>query len=123
MAVSMGDLQKEFLNDEDVLLISHSVMPAGDSIPVLKKYAVDKNVNYGKWKLLTGSVSEIYDLGRKYYYVEEDLGINSDISVFLHTENFVLLDKQRHIRGIYTSLNISSMATLKSDIRVLQKEK
>ena len=122
MAVSMGDLQREFLEDDDVQLISHSVTPEKDSVPVLKNYAADKNVNYKKWKLLTGSVSEIYNLGRKYYFVEEDLGENSDTSVFLHTENFVLIDKQRHIRGIYNSLDPNSMAALKEDIVVLKKE-
>ncbi|MGB4837906.1 MAG: SCO family protein [Saprospiraceae bacterium] len=122
MAVSMADLQDEFINDSDVLLISHSVMPEKDSVPVLKKYADEKNVQYGKWKLLTGSVGEIYDLGRKYYYVEEDLGVNSDSSIFLHTENFVLIDKQRHIRGIYNSLDPNNMISLKNDIKELRKE-
>jgi protein SCO1 len=122
MAVSMGDLQKEFLNDGDVLLVSHSVTPASDSVAVLKKYAETNGVDYRKWKLLTGSKDEIYDLGRKFYYVEEDLGEKSDTSVFLHTENFVLIDKKRHIRGIYNSLDNNSMAALKNDIKELRKE-
>lgn len=122
MAVSMTELQKEFLNDDGVLLVSHSVTPEKDSVPVLKKYAEDKGVLYNKWKLLTGDKSEIYDLGRKYYYVEEDLGVNSDTSIFLHTENFVLIDKNRHIRGIYNSLDPESMIALKNDIKALKKE-
>ncbi len=122
MAVSMGDLQKEFLNDDKVQLISHSVTPEKDSVPVLKEYAANKGVAYKKWKLLTGSMEEIYNLGRKFYYVEEDLGVNSDTSIFLHTENFVLIDKNRHIRGIYNSLDNNSMAALKNDIKVLRKE-
>jgi protein SCO1 len=122
MAVSMTDLQKEFLADGDVLLVSHSVTPAKDSVPILKKYAADKGVQYNKWKLLTGTVSEIYDLGRKFYYVEEDLGEKSDTSVFLHTENFVLIDKNRHIRGIYNGLDNNSMTALKNDIKDLKKE-
>jgi protein SCO1 len=122
MSVSMGDLQKEFLNDTDVQLVSHSVTPTKDSVPILKKYASDKGVQYNKWKLLTGTVSEIYDLGRKFYYVEEDLGLKSDTSVFLHTENFVLIDKNRHIRGIYNGLDNNSMTALKNDIKDLKKE-
>lgn len=122
MAVSMSMLQKEFLNDKDVQLVSHSVMPAKDSIPVLKKYALKESVQYDKWKLLTGKVNEIYDLGRKFYYVEEDLGLESDTSVFLHTENFVLIDKARHIRGIYNSLDKNSMISLNNDIHELKKE-
>lgn len=122
MAVSMADLQKEFLNEDDVLLVSHSVTPAKDSAPVLKKYAEAKEVNYNKWKLLTGNKDEIYNLGRKFYFVEEDLGENSDTTVFLHTENFVLIDKNRHIRGIYNSLDPNNMTALKNDIKELRKE-
>lgn len=122
MAVSMADLQKEFLSDEDVLLISHSVTPAKDSVPVLKKYAERNGVDYKKWRLLTGRKEEIYELGRKFYYVEEDLGEKSDTSVFLHTENFVLIDKNRYIRGIYNSLDPNSMTSLKNDIKELKKE-
>lgn len=124
MAVSMGDLQKEFLADNDIMLISHSVTPTKDSVPVLKGYAETKKVDYKKWRLLTGNKDEIYNLGRKYYFVEEDLGaVNSDTSIFLHTENFVLLDKTRHIRGIYNSLDNNSMAALKIDIKELKKER
>lgn len=122
MAVSMEGIQKEFINDNDILLISHSVMPSKDSVPLLKAYATEKHVIYNKWKLLTGLKSEIYDLGRKYYYVEEDLGVNSDTSIFLHTENFVLIDKNRHIRGIYNSLDNTSMTALVNDIKVLKME-
>ncbi len=122
MSVSMGDLQNEFLADKDVQLVSHSVTPTKDSVPVLKQYAADKGVQYNKWKLLTGTVSEIYDLGRKFYYVEEDLGLKSDTSVFLHTENFILIDKNRHIRGIYNGLDNNSMTALKNDIKDLKKE-
>jgi protein SCO1 len=122
MAVNMADLQQAFLNDKDVLLVSHSVTPSNDSVPILKKYAINKGVQYNKWKLLTGQKQEIYDLGRKYYFVEEDLGENSDTTIFLHTENFVLIDKQRHIRGIYNGLDDNSMAALKNDIIALKKE-
>ena len=122
MAVSMEAIQKEFINDNDILLISHSVMPGKESVPVLKAYAAKKNVKHNKWKLLTGEKSEIYDLGRRYYYVEEDLGVNSDTSIFLHTENFVLIDKNRHIRGIYNSLDNTSMTALVNDIKTLKKE-
>ena len=122
LATSMSALQKEYLNDNEILLISHSVTPEKDSVPVLKKYAVDNGVVFKRWKLLTGNQADIYDLGRKYYFVEEDLGVNSDSTVFLHTENFVLIDKNRHIRGIYKGLNPESMQALTSDIKALKKE-
>lgn len=122
MASSMIDLQKEFLDDDNILLLSHSVTPDYDSVPVLKQYAIKKGVNPRRWKLLTGSRSEIYDLGRKYYFVEEDEGIMRDETFFLHTENFILIDKQRRIRGIYNGIDPNSIQALISDIKVLVLE-
>lgn len=122
MTNSMSLLQKEFLNDDTILLISHSVTPVQDSVAVLADYAAKKKIQYPKWKLLTGTKEEIYSLGRKSYFVEEDLGENKDTSIFLHTENFVLVDKNRIIRGIYNSLDPTSMASLSEDIMVLEKE-
>lgn len=118
----MGDIQKEFMNDDEVMLLSHSVNPEKDSVPVLQIYARDVNVNYNRWKLLTGNKDEIYDLGRKYYFVEEDEGIRKGNDVFLHTENFILIDKQRHIRGIYNGLDPNSIENLIRDIRILKEE-
>lgn len=122
MANSMSVLQKDFLNDDAVVLVSHSVTPDQDSVAVLANYAKKNKIVYNKWKLLTGSKEEIYNLGRKFYFVEEDLGENKDSSIFLHTENFVLIDKNRNIRGIYNSLDPTSMASLNEDIKVLEKE-
>jgi protein SCO1/2 len=122
MTKSMGDIQKEFMYDDEVMLLSHSVNPEKDSVPVLQIYARDVNVNYNRWKLLTGNKDEIYDLGRKYYFVEEDEGIKKGNDVFLHTENFILIDKQRHIRGIYNGLDPNSIENLIRDIRILKEE-
>ncbi|MCE2742172.1 MAG: SCO family protein [Fluviicola sp.] len=122
MTNSMGDLQKEFINDDDILLLSHSVTPEKDNVSVLRKYAKEKKVNSKRWKLLTGEKNEIYDLGRKYYFVEEDEGVKKGNDVFLHTENFILIDKDRHIRGIYNGLDPNSMQNLINDIKVLKVE-
>lgn len=122
LAKSMADIQKEFLADDELLLLSHSVMPDVDSVPVLQAYANEKKVNFKRWKLLTGSKKEIYDLGRKYYFVEEDEGISKSDDIFLHTENFILIDKERHIRGIYNGLDPSSIQSLISDIHRLKQE-
>jgi protein SCO1/2 len=122
MTNSMADIQKEFINDDEIQLLSHSVTPEKDSVPVLKEYAEEKKVNFKRWKLLTGDKDEIYDLGRKYYFVEEDEGVKRGNDVFLHTENFILIDKQRHIRGIYNGLDPDSMQNLIRDIKVLKLE-
>jgi protein SCO1 len=118
----MADIQKEFINDDEIQLLSHSVTPEKDSVPVLKEYAAEKKINFKRWKLLTGDKDEIYDLGRKYYFVEEDEGVKKGSDIFLHTENFILIDKQRHIRGIYNGLDPDSMQNLIRDIKVLKLE-
>jgi protein SCO1/2 len=102
--------------------LSHSVTPEHDSIPVLKEYAEDKGIDSQKWHLVTGDRDQIYKLGRKDYFVEEDLGLEKDIDEFLHTENFVLIDKDKHIRGIYNGLNKTSVSQLIADIKTLKRE-
>ena len=122
MTDSMLKLQEEFKNEEAVLFLSHSVTPKVDSVSKLKEYALENGIIDNKWHLVTGNKKEIYDLGRKFYFVEEDLGKPKGIDEFLHTENFVLIDKNKHIRGIYNSLNRASLAQLIVDIKALQKE-
>jgi protein SCO1/2 len=122
MMSNMMVLQDEFLTDDDVLLLSHSVTPEIDSVSVLKQYAEVKGVLSHKWHLVTGNKQEIYKLGRKDYFVEEDLGIDKEEDEFLHTENFVLIDRNKHIRGIYNGLNITSVNQLIADIKTLKKE-
>lgn len=119
---NMGVLQDEFLNDKDVLLLSHSVTPERDSVSVLKKYAEGNGIVSGKWHLATGEREVIYNLGRYEYFIEESLGLEKDADEFLHTENFVLVDGKRHIRGIYNGLNKTSVNQLVTDIYSLKKE-
>lgn len=122
MTTNMALLQDEFWEDEEVLLLSHSVTPEQDSVPVLQNYAEAQGVAVQKWHLLTGDRQQIYKLGRQDYFVEEDLGAEKDLDEFLHTENFVLIDKQRYIRGIYNGLNKASIAQLMADIKTLKQE-
>lgn len=122
MTTNMAMLQEAFKTDDEVMLLSYSVTPEKDSVPVLKEYATNKGVDSKKWYLLTGNRKEIYDLGRKAYFVEEDLGEIKPEDDFLHTENFVLIDKNKHIRGIYNGLNKTSITQLITDIKTLKKE-
>lgn len=121
MTSNMHLVQEEFLEDDEVFLLSHSVTPDYDSVSVLKKYALRKDIKSTRWHLVTGDRDEIYALGRKAYFVEEDLGLDKDPDDFLHTENFVLIDQHRHIRGIYNGLNKTSVNQLIADIRLLKK--
>ncbi len=123
MTENMSKLQNEFKEDSTILLLSHSVTPEYDSIPVLQKYAKEKKIIDNKWHLVTGDRKQIYDLGRNHYFVEEDLGVEKDEDDFLHTENFLLIDKNKHIRGIYNGLNRASIAQLIIDVNTLKSEK
>ena len=122
MTKNMGALQDLFIDEPEVLLLSHSVMPTADSVPVLKEYAISNGVISDKWHLVTGPREEIYTLGRRAYFVEEDLGLEKPNDEFLHTENFVLVDQQGFIRGIYNGLNTASIAQLSRDVRQLLLE-
>ena len=123
MTTNMSLIQEAFLNDDEVLLLSHSVTPEYDSVVILKRYAEAKGIVNGKWHLLTGERGEIYDLGRNHYFVEEDLGLEKEPGDFIHTENFVLVDGDRHIRGIYNGLNKTAVSQLITDIKTLKEEK
>lgn len=120
---NMGTLQEAFLENDDVLLLSHSVTPEMDSVSVLKKYAEENGVLSKKWHLVTGTQKDIYQLGRKDYFVEENLGLEKEADDFLHTENFVLIDQNKNIRGIYNGLNTTSVNQLINDVKTLQMEK
>ncbi|OEJ99805.1 SCO family protein [Roseivirga misakiensis] len=121
MTTNMKLVQEAFLEDDNVMLLSHSVTPVMDSVSVLKSYADRNDIDAKKWQLLTGDRQVIYDLGRKSYFVEEDQGLEKTEDEFLHTENFVLIDQNRHIRGIYNGLNKVSVAQLIADIKTLKE--
>ncbi|MEL6673712.1 MAG: SCO family protein [Bacteroidota bacterium] len=122
MTQNMHRLQEEFLEDEGVLLVSHSVTPEMDSVPVLQAYAQRNEISARTWHLLTGERQDIYHLGRQVYFIEEDLGLERDPDEFLHTENFVLVDQRGYIRGIYNGLNKGSVEQLMGDIYTLKRE-
>ncbi|WP_250149189.1 SCO family protein [Flagellimonas sp. 389] len=122
MTNNMTKIQEAFKDDPEVLILSHSVTPTIDSVSVLKAYADKYGVLANKWHLVTGDKEEIYTLGRDHYFVENDLGEPKSVDDFLHTENFLLIDKEKHIRGIYNGLNRSSIAQLTTDIKSLKKE-
>jgi protein SCO1/2 len=122
MTNNMGILQEKFKNNNDVLLLSHSVTPEMDSVPVLKKYAATKGIISGKWHLLTGKEEDIYSLAKKQYYAGDTIGYYQTGNEFLHTENFILVDKHRRIRGVYNGTLPLEMEKLADDISTLLKE-
>lgn len=122
MTKHMKKLQSEFGNNKEVAMLSFSVMPWIDNVGRLKKYADENQIKAKNWHLLTGNKAQIYNLARKDYFAEEDLGYNKDSTSFLHTEHIVLVDKTKRIRGIYNGTLELEADQLIKDIKVLLKE-
>ena len=119
---NMGLLQEEFLNDDTIMFLSHTVMPEMDSVPVLKRYAENKGIKSNKWRLVTGDKDEIYSLARKAYFADEDFVKTQDENAFIHTENFVLVDKNGRIRGVYNGTIEFDLSRLIRHIKILKRE-
>ncbi len=111
-----------FKNDGEVVFLSYSVMPWVDSPDVLKKYKHEKRIQKPNWHFLTGDKAKIYELARKSYFAEEDLGFTKDSTDFLHTEHFLLVDKNKRIRGIYNGTLELEVEQMIKDIKILKKE-
>ena len=121
MTANMGSIQEEILNDSTVMLLSFSVTPKIDSVPQLKKYAIEKGVNDEKWNLLTGNKKEIYTMARKSYLVVKEDGDGGPYDM-IHTENFILVDPKKRIRGFYDGTDTLAMRELLIDLEILKDE-
>ena len=118
MTKNMKDIQDKLIKDSEVLLLSHTVFPEIDSVEVLKKYAVENQVIDSKWDLVTGDKKEIYDLARKSYLAAKDNSFGE--YEMIHTEDFVLIDKKKQIRGFYDGTNKEEIDRLYKDIKILK---
>lgn len=105
MTNNMVWLQNKLKNNPKVLLLSHSVTPEIDSVAVLKDYAERKGVIDSKWNLVTGDKKQIYYLARKSYLAVKT-GSAAEMYDMVHTENFVLVDAKRRVRGFYDGTNL-----------------
>ena len=119
MTANMADIQEVIRDDDEVLLLSHSVTPEIDSVQQLKKYALEKGVIDSKWNLVTGSKKQIYEMARKSYLAVLTDGDGGPYDM-IHTENFILVDKERRIRGFYDGTNPDEIAELLEDLKVLK---
>ena len=114
-------IQDAFIDDDDVLILSHTVHPEHDSVQVLKAFAEMHGIKSKKWHLLTGSKEELYGISRKGYFAISYVPDLSEYG-FIHTENVVLVDKDRRLRGIYNGTKPHEINRLIEDINVLKKE-
>jgi len=122
MTDHMIQIQEKLKNDQEILLLSHTVLPNADSVPQLKKYAVEKGVDDRKWNLVTGDKKVLYNLARKSYLVAKSNGDGGPYDM-IHTENFVLVDKKKQIRGFYDGTNPEDIDKLLKDITILKNER
>lgn len=121
MTTNLADVQKAIINNPKVMLLSHTVFPETDSIPVLKAYANKNGVIDSKWNLVTGDKKEIYTMARKSYLAVK-LGKPEELYDMVHTENFVLVDQKRRVRGFYDGTKKEDMQRLITDINYLCSE-
>lgn len=121
MTDHMVKIQEEIKEDPEVLLLSHTVFPVADSVPVLKEYALEKGVVDSKWNLVTGDKKQIYELARKSYLASKSDGDGGPYDM-IHTENFVLVDKKSQIRGFYDGTNPEAIDDLLKDLKILKAE-
>ena len=119
MTKNMKEIQEKLINDKEILLLSHSVTPEIDSVGQLKKYAIANEINDDKWNLVTGDKKQIYTLARKSYLAVEDSPLG-DYDM-IHTENFMLIDKKKQIRGFYDGTVDAEINRLLEDIEILKK--
>ncbi|MBP4141070.1 SCO family protein [Flavobacterium sp. I-SCBP12n] len=121
MTSNLSEIQTAFANNPKVKLLSHTVFPETDSVPVLKAYAIKHNVNDSKWNLVTGDKKEIYTMARKSYLAVK-LGKPSELYDMVHTENFVLVDTKKRVRGFYDGTKKEDIQRLIEDITFLSNE-
>ena len=121
MTENMALIQAKILDDSQVKLLSFSVTPQIDSVAQLKRYAIEKEVNDQKWNLVTGDKKEIYTLARKSFLAVKEDGNGGPFDM-IHTENFILVDPEKRIRGFYDGTDIKAMEKLLQDIKTLKQE-
>ena len=122
LAKNMSAIQERYKNDHDILLLSHTVMPWVDTVEKIKEYAQEKNAMSNKWHLVTGNKDSIYNLARTSYFADEDFKKTKDENEFIHTENFILVDRKGRIRGVYNGTLALDVQRLKRHIEILKTE-
>ena len=120
MTTNLVEVQKAFSNNPKVMILSHSVLPDVDDVSKLKAYALKNGVNDQKWNLVTGDKASIYAMARKSYLAVK-LGKPNELYDMVHTENFVLVDTKKRVRGFYDGTKEDEIQRLIADINWLCK--
>ena len=121
MNTNLERVYKEFKNIDNFKILSHTVDPETDSVPMLKEYADKHGVTDKKWLFLTGEKIKLYELARKGYLLNAEEG-DGGVDDFIHTQNFALIDDDGHIRGFYDGTDSLEINRLITEIKLLKKE-
>jgi len=121
MKTQLLRIYDKFAEDDRVRILSHTIDPEYDGVRVLKEYAKKLNITSPRWNLLTGKKSDIYRLGEKSYMVTAQEDAN-EVGGFVHSGAFILVDQNRHVRGIYDGTKEEDVNHLIEDMTLLLKE-
>jgi protein SCO1 len=123
MNTNMLTIASDFANEDDFMILSHTVDPDKDSVARLKVYADSLKIDGSRWMLLTGSKEKLYEAARKSYLLDDQNNTTAPIEEqFVHTQLFALVDRAGRVRGIYDGLNKKELAKLDADIRLILSE-
>ena len=121
MTDEVKGVQEEFKDNDDVLFISHTVDPERDSLPALKAFAEKHKANLNKWFFVTGNRDSIHNLAARGYLVPAAEDSRAE-GGFFHSQDLLLIDKEKRMRGIYDSQDPAEIKRLKDEIKVLLYE-
>lgn len=121
MSTELERVYKEFANNPSVMILSHTVDPETDSVNVMMNYSKLHGVKDKRWLFLTGEKKHLYELAREGYLLNAEEG-DGGAEDFIHTQNFALVDKERHLRGFYDGTDSVEVSRLITDIKILLEE-
>ena len=121
MTDNMVWLQEKIKDYPDVMLLSHSVTPDYESVPVIREYADNKGVIDIKWNLVTGDKKDIFYIARKSYLAVKTTD-SKELYDMVHTENFILVDKKGRIRGFYNGTNLDKEVEGEKNVKQLLED-
>ena len=121
MKAEMHKVYEKYKAQSDILILSHSIDPARDSVALLKHYADKLNIDQSRWLFLTGNKDSIYAMAD--HYLAFALADKDAPGGFIHDGNFILIDRQRRVRGYYDGTTDDGTQKLIDDIETLLNEK
>lgn len=121
MNANLLDVYHTFEHDSSVLFISHTIDPEHDSRERLKQFSENINVSSWKWHFVRGNQDSVYTLAEHSYF-STAYKDSSAPGGYIHSGGFLLIDKQKHIRGVYDGTDDTEKNRLIDDIRILLKE-